>query len=116
MGIAFDDGAADALIRAANSAEGGFLGGAVEQAVQDFTGSHGRLFEDACGIRSDDRGKLAPYCDTRSSLFADSHCIRNCWTLLSKPRVSGHVGGFVHSQGPYRPTPGSTRPETGIVT
>lgn len=65
MGIAFDDGAADALIRAANSAdevlraEGGFLHGAVEQAVQDFNGGYGRLFKDACGIRSDDRGKLA---------------------------------------------------------
>ncbi|WP_369746495.1 alpha/beta hydrolase [Paenarthrobacter sp. AMU7] len=65
MGIAFDDGAADALITAANSAdevlraEGGFLNGAVEQAVQDFNGGYGRLFKDACGIRSDDRGKLS---------------------------------------------------------
>ncbi|MDR6437474.1 hypothetical protein J2790_002617 [Paenarthrobacter nicotinovorans] len=65
MGIAFDDGAADALITAANSAdevlrdEGGFLYGAVEQAVQDFNGGYGRLFRDACAIRSDDRGKLA---------------------------------------------------------
>ncbi|WP_369744480.1 alpha/beta hydrolase [Paenarthrobacter sp. AMU7] len=65
MEIAFDDGAADALITAANSAdevlraEGGFLNGAVEQAVQDFNGGYGRLFKDACGIRSDDRGKLA---------------------------------------------------------
>ncbi|WGM22416.1 hypothetical protein QEH68_09695 [Paenarthrobacter sp. OM7] len=65
MGIAFDDGAADALIRAANSAdevlraEGGFLHGAVERAVQDFNGGYGRLFKDVCGIRSDDRGKLA---------------------------------------------------------
>ncbi|GAA3277720.1 hypothetical protein [Paenarthrobacter aurescens] len=65
MGIAFDDGAADALISAANSAdevlraEGGFLYGAVEQAVQDFNGSYGRLFKDACGVRSDDRGKLS---------------------------------------------------------
>ncbi|MEJ1115439.1 alpha/beta hydrolase [Paenarthrobacter sp. CCNWYY172] len=65
MGIAFDDGAADALITAANSAdevlraEGGFLNGAVERAVQDFIGGYGRLFTDACGIRSDDRGKLA---------------------------------------------------------
>ena len=65
MGIAFDDGAADALIRAANSAdevlrgEGGFLYGAVEQAVQDFNGGYGRLFKDACAIRSDDRGKLS---------------------------------------------------------
>ncbi|WP_311211331.1 MULTISPECIES: alpha/beta hydrolase [unclassified Arthrobacter] len=65
MGIAFDDGAADALITAANSAdevlraEGGFLYGAVEQAVQDFNGGYGRLFKDACAIRSDDRGKLS---------------------------------------------------------
>ena len=65
MGIAFDDGAADALITAANSAdevlraEGGFLYGAVEQAVQDFNGGYGRLFKDACVIRSDDRGKLS---------------------------------------------------------
>jgi hypothetical protein len=65
MGIAFDEGAADALITAANSAdevlraEGGFLHGAVEQAVQDFNGGYGRLFKDACGIRSDDRGKLS---------------------------------------------------------
>lgn len=65
MGIAFDDGAADALISAADAAEqvlraeGSFLYGAVEQAVQDFKGGYARLFEDACGIRSDDRGKLA---------------------------------------------------------
>ncbi|TVU61202.1 hypothetical protein FQP90_14370 [Paenarthrobacter nitroguajacolicus] len=65
MGIAFDDGAADALISAADAAEqvlraeGSFLYGAVEQAVQDFKGGYARLFEDACGIRSDDRGKLS---------------------------------------------------------
>ena len=65
MGIAFDDGAADALITAAYSAdevlrgEGGFLNGAVEQAVQDFNGGYGRLFKDACAIRSDERGKLS---------------------------------------------------------
>ncbi|SEI96500.1 hypothetical protein SAMN04487917_103152 [Arthrobacter sp. yr096] len=65
MGITFDDGAADALIRAANSAdevmraEGGFLTGSVDQALQHFKGGYARLFEAACGIRSDDRGRLA---------------------------------------------------------
>ncbi len=65
MGIPFDDRAADALISAADlaeqvlRAEGGFLGGAVDQALQDFEGGYARLFEEACGIRSDDRGRLA---------------------------------------------------------
>lgn len=65
LGITFDDGAADALIGAADSAEqvlrgeGGFLTGSVDQALQDFKGGYARLFEEACGIRSDDRGRLA---------------------------------------------------------
>ncbi|ASN20166.1 alpha/beta hydrolase [Arthrobacter sp. YN] len=65
MEIAFDDGAADALIRAADSAdevlraEGGFLNGAVEQVLVDFKGGYARLFIEACGIRSEDRGQLA---------------------------------------------------------
>ena len=65
MGIAFDVGAADALMSAADSAEqvlraeGGFLGGAVDHAMQDFEGGYARLFTEACGIRSDDRGRLA---------------------------------------------------------
>lgn len=65
MGIVFDVGAADALMSAADSAEqvlraeGGFLGGAVDHAMQDFEGGYALLFIEACGVRSDDRGRLA---------------------------------------------------------
>ena len=65
MGIDFDVFAADAMMSAADSAEqvmraeGGFLGGAVDHAMQDFEGGYARLFTEACGIRSDDRGRLA---------------------------------------------------------
>ncbi|MDI2036052.1 alpha/beta hydrolase [Paenarthrobacter nitroguajacolicus] len=63
--IAFDDGAADALITAADSAdealrgEGGFVGGAMDYAVGDFRGGYARLFAEACAIRANDRGHLA---------------------------------------------------------
>jgi hypothetical protein len=65
MGIAFDDGAAEALISAADSAEqalraeGGFLGGAVDRALEDFSGGYARLFTEACMVRAEDRGRLA---------------------------------------------------------
>ncbi|WP_026548295.1 hypothetical protein [Paenarthrobacter nicotinovorans] len=71
MGIAFDEGAADALVSAANStdevlrAEGGFLCGAIEQAVQDFNGGYGRLFKDACGITGGTDG-IYGYFDRRT--------------------------------------------------
>jgi pimeloyl-ACP methyl ester carboxylesterase len=65
MGIAFDDSAADGLISAADSAErvlrseGGFLGGAVDRAMEDFSGGYARLFTEACTARTEDRGGLA---------------------------------------------------------
>ncbi|WP_284987574.1 alpha/beta hydrolase [Arthrobacter sp. fls2-241-R2A-172] len=65
MGIAFDEGAADALISAAEAAEeilrseGWFLGGAIDQAMQDFKGGYAQLFIEACATRADDRGALA---------------------------------------------------------
>lgn len=65
MGIAFDGGAADALIGAADSAEralrtgGGFLGGAVDRAMEDFSGGYARLFTEAGTARAEDRGRLA---------------------------------------------------------
>ncbi|MDP9904707.1 alpha/beta hydrolase [Arthrobacter bambusae] len=65
MGIVFDDGAADALISAADSAdqalrsEGGMLGSAIDHAMEDFSGGYARLFVEACRARADDRGRLA---------------------------------------------------------
>lgn len=64
MGIAFDDGVADALIGAAESAdralrlEGGFLDSALDQAMEHFSGGYARLFAAACVARSEDRGRL----------------------------------------------------------
>lgn len=63
--IAFDDGAADALISAADSAdhalrsEGWSLAGAMECAMEDFKGDYARLFTQACALRAEDRGRLA---------------------------------------------------------
>ncbi|MGO4433771.1 alpha/beta hydrolase [Paenarthrobacter sp. RAF9] len=65
MGIAFDDGAADALISAADSAdevlrsEGAFLSGAIDRVMEDFKGGYARLFLQACAVRADDRVRLA---------------------------------------------------------
>ncbi|MDR6986375.1 hypothetical protein J2Y66_000845 [Paenarthrobacter nitroguajacolicus] len=65
VGIVFNDGAADALISAADSAdqvlrgEGGFLDGAMDHAVEDFKGGYAQLFTQACAIRADDRARLA---------------------------------------------------------
>ncbi|MGJ3190620.1 hypothetical protein [Paenarthrobacter sp. FR1] len=63
--IAFDDGAADALISAADSAdqtlrsEGSFLGVATGYAMEDFKGGYATLFNHALAVRADDRGRLA---------------------------------------------------------
>jgi pimeloyl-ACP methyl ester carboxylesterase len=63
--IAFDDGAADALINAADSAdqtlrsEGSFLGVATGYAMEDFKGGYATLFNNALAVRADDRGRLA---------------------------------------------------------
>ncbi len=63
--IAFDDGAADALISAADSAdqtlrsEGSFLGVATGYAMEDFKGGYATLFASALAVRADDRGRLA---------------------------------------------------------
>ncbi|MGJ3190623.1 alpha/beta hydrolase [Paenarthrobacter sp. FR1] len=63
--IAFDDGAADALISAADSAdqalrsEGGFLGVATGYAMEDFKGGYATLFANALAVRANDRGRLA---------------------------------------------------------
>ncbi|SEJ62338.1 Alpha/beta hydrolase [Arthrobacter sp. yr096] len=65
VGIVFDDGAADAVISAADSAdqvlrgEGVFLDGAMDHAVEDFKGGYAQLFTQACAIRADDRARLA---------------------------------------------------------
>jgi len=64
VGIAFDDGVADALIDAAESAdrslrsERGFLDSALDQAMEHFSGGYARLFAAACVARSYDRGRL----------------------------------------------------------
>ncbi|WP_026541681.1 alpha/beta hydrolase [Paenarthrobacter nicotinovorans] len=63
--IAFDDGAADALINAADSAdqtlrsEGSFVGVATGYAMEDFKGGYATLFNNALAVRADDRGRLA---------------------------------------------------------
>ena len=63
--IAFDEGAADALISAADSAdqtlrsEGSFLGVAAGFAMEDFKGGYATLFNNALAVRADDRGRLA---------------------------------------------------------
>ncbi|MET4541726.1 pimeloyl-ACP methyl ester carboxylesterase [Arthrobacter bambusae] len=63
--IAFDEGAADALISAADSAdqtlrsEGSFLGVATGFAMEDFKGGYATLFNNALAVRADDRGRLA---------------------------------------------------------
>ncbi|MCD4850509.1 alpha/beta hydrolase family protein [Arthrobacter sp. AK01] len=63
--IAFDDGAADALISAADSAdqtlrsEGSFLVVATGYAMEDFRGGYATLFARALAVRADDRGRLA---------------------------------------------------------
>lgn len=65
MVISFDDGAADALISAADSteqilrAEAGFLGGAMDWALKDFSGGYANLFAEVCMARAEDRGRLA---------------------------------------------------------
>ncbi|MDR6640060.1 hypothetical protein [Paenarthrobacter nitroguajacolicus] len=63
--IAFDDGAADALIGAADSAdqtlrsEGSFLGVVTGYAMEHFKGGYATLFANALDVRADDRGRLA---------------------------------------------------------
>ncbi|MCP1411864.1 alpha/beta hydrolase [Paenarthrobacter sp. A20] len=63
--IAFDDGAADALISAADSAdqtlrsEGSFLVVATGYAMEDFRGGYATLFARTLAVRADDRGRLA---------------------------------------------------------
>ncbi|WGM21403.1 alpha/beta hydrolase [Paenarthrobacter sp. OM7] len=65
VGIVFNDGAADAVISAADSAdqvlrgEGEFLDGTMDHAVEDFKGGYAQLFTQACAIRADDRARLA---------------------------------------------------------
>jgi uncharacterized protein YukE len=65
MGVEFDDAAAGALIRAAQSADGAFTGqsgarrGAVETAMQEFRGGYAELFRTASVTESSERGRLA---------------------------------------------------------
>ncbi|GAA3600144.1 hypothetical protein GCM10022198_25680 [Klugiella xanthotipulae] len=69
MTIVFNEEAADSLITTARAAdtelrnEGVLRRGAVETAVQDFSGGYARLFTTASSFESEDRGKLAGILD-----------------------------------------------------
>ncbi|MET4538712.1 hypothetical protein ABIE37_000467 [Arthrobacter bambusae] len=122
MGIAFDDDAADALIRAANSAcgvlraEGGSSARPWSRRCRTSRAATGASSRTPAASDPVIAASWHPYCgDTHGSLVANSHSIRNCWKWLSKPRVSGHVRGFVHSQEPDRALPcDNTVPEVGL--
>lgn len=65
MRIAFDDAAADSLVRVANAAatvlrdQGGSRRSVAEEAAADLSGGYSTLFEQACVVEAEDRGRLA---------------------------------------------------------
>lgn len=65
MPVPFDENAADSLVRVARGAantlreQSGPRRAAAERAAHGFTGAHAGLFERACGVEAEDRGKLA---------------------------------------------------------
>lgn len=65
MTIQFDAGIADRLITSANATatelrdQGTSRRTAAERAAEDFSGAYARLFEAACAVEAEDRGKLA---------------------------------------------------------
>jgi hypothetical protein len=69
LAVAFDDDAASSLVRVARDVDGrlrdeGVLRrGAVETALEDFTGGYADLFKEAASIEAEDRGKLAAVLD-----------------------------------------------------
>ncbi|MEC5191981.1 MULTISPECIES: alpha/beta hydrolase [unclassified Arthrobacter] len=69
MAVSFDDDSATSLVRVARDVDGrlrdeGVLRrGAVETALEDFSGGYADLFKEAASIETEDRGKLAAVLD-----------------------------------------------------
>lgn len=78
MSVAFDEGAADALMSSAGAAasvlrdQGAPRRAAVENAAAEFSGAYTTLFTDACGIEATDRGGLARVLDNLADQVRDA--------------------------------------------
>lgn len=136
MSISFDNAAADLLITTAGDAadelreQGSGRRTAAETAVDGFSGTYATLFETACAIESEDRGKLAGVLDELvtqvedAKLKAEEEVQRQAdltaWTERESARERERATGLTGTAGPisepYDPKPSETPVQAPTVS